>query len=177
MLKNLLVTFLRFACYDFKKNLLTLTDLFTLKASSVKLVFYFIFLFYPFTQLSEELFFLMMYLFSGRRQLQLPRWIVLCPDQAFHHERTKSLRQTVHAGRDEDWRRDSQQGSWSNLQKQSIIPWITSVTRPSKKLTKKEQITLSTQFTTPESVIGNNGRQLLKMPLPNRTKPMGLHRV
>ena len=57
MLKNLLATFLRFACYDFKKNLLTLTDLFTLKASSVKLVFYFIFLFYPFTQLSEELFY------------------------------------------------------------------------------------------------------------------------
>ena len=57
MLKNLLATFLRFACYDFKKSLLILTDLFTLKASSVKLVFYFIFLFYPFTQLSEELFY------------------------------------------------------------------------------------------------------------------------
>ena len=141
MLKNFIGNFFKVCMPRLQKNLLTLTDLFMLKASSVKLVFYFIFLFYPFTQLSEELFysiFLMMYLFSGRRRLQLPSWIVLCPDKAFHHERTKSLRQTVHAGRDEDWRRNSQQGSWSNLQKQSIIPWITSVTRPSKKLTKKE---------------------------------------
>ena len=173
MSKNLLVTFLRFACYDLKKNLLTLTDLFPLKASSV-------FCSTPPLSYSRSCFtrfFLMMYLFSGRRRLQLPNWIVLCPDQAFHHERTKSLRQTVHAGRDEDWRGNSQQGSWSNFQKQSIIARITSATRPSKKLTKKEQITLSTQFTTPGSTIGNNGRQLLKMPLPNRTKPMGLHRV
>ena len=45
---------------------------------------------------------LIMYLYSGRRRLQLPSWIVLCPDQAFHHERTKSLRQTVYAETDED---------------------------------------------------------------------------